>query len=174
MKIDKINFCDTDNGATLDLLVIVVSSADHFQARQAIRKTWGQFAVERGAYLLFLLGSTEDNQIQTKIIEEDKQHNDILQGQFNDHYYNLTLKTISMMKWISENCQNVKWVLKVDDDMFVNMQFIADFSETRTISNVIIGMFIYFNILKSHYNHTDKSQSRKYLSTFMDTTHFFV
>jgi hypothetical protein len=33
----------------------------------------------------------------------------------------------------------VKFVLKVDDDMFINMQMLVDFSETRTFNKAIIG-----------------------------------
>jgi hypothetical protein len=139
MKIDKPNACDTDLGASLDLLVIVMSAVDHSEARNAIRKTWGKFAVERGAYLLFLIGNTVNEELQHKIEAEDTQFEDILQGRYIDNYFNLTLKTISMMKWISEKCNKVKYVLKVDDDMFINMQHITDFSETRTFSKVIIG-----------------------------------
>ncbi len=139
MKIDKPNACDTDLGASLDLLVIVTSAVDHSEARNAIRKTWGKFAIERGAYLLFLIGNTVDEELQHKIDAEDAQFEDILQGRYIDNYFNLTLKTISMMKWISEKCNKVKYVLKVDDDMFINMQHITDFSETRTFKKVIIG-----------------------------------
>ena len=57
--INKPNFCDDDNGATNDLLVVVNSAVSHFEAREAIRQTWGQFAVERGSLLLFLLGSVD-------------------------------------------------------------------------------------------------------------------
>ncbi|CAG2120226.1 unnamed protein product, partial [Medioppia subpectinata] len=46
---------------------------------------------------------------------------------------------ISMMKWLTDRCSKVKYVLKVDDDMFVNMQHITDFSETRNFNKCIIG-----------------------------------
>ena len=65
-----------------------------------------------------------------------------MQGHFIDNYFNLTLKTISMMKWISDYCYKVKYVLKVDDDMFVNMQNLTDFSETRYFNKCIIGRYL--------------------------------
>lgn len=142
--INKSNFCDEDNGATTDLLVIIFSAVTHFNARDAIRKTWGGFAIERGAKLVFLLGSPSplqdyDGSIQDQVNQEDNQYSDILQGSFIDNYYNLTLKSISMLQWVNETCDAVKYVLKIDDDMFVNMQMMVDFSETRTFSKVIIG-----------------------------------
>lgn len=140
--INKLNFCDEDNGATTDMMVIVASAVTHFEARDAIRRTWGGFAIERGAKLLFLLGSPspqDDGSIQDQINQEDNKFGDILQGSFIDDYYNLTLKSISMLQWVNETCDAVKYVLKIDDDMFVNMQMMVDFSETRTFSKVVIG-----------------------------------
>lgn len=139
MLIDKPNFCDTDHGATTDLIVIVYSAIGNFAARQAIRETWGKFAVERGALLLFMLGNSNNQTLVASIADEDKTYSDILQGSFVDSYYNLTLKTLTMVKWVSVNCEKVKFVLKVDDDMFLNMQIVVDFSETRTFSKSIIG-----------------------------------
>ena len=142
MKIDKPMGCGNDLGAALKLLVIVNSAVDHFEARRAIRKTWGRFAVERGAHLFFMLGSTIDQNVQDKVMLEEQENSDMLQGQFIDNYFNLTLKTISMMKWISDHCYKVKYVLKVDDDMFVNMQHFIDFSETRYFNKCIIGRYL--------------------------------
>ncbi|RWS11595.1 beta-1:3-galactosyltransferase 2-like protein [Dinothrombium tinctorium] len=137
--INKVNFCGEDLGAAIDLIVIVTSSVTNFEQRAAIRETWGQFAVERGALLLFLVGSHLNQSIQNAIREEEKKHGDMLQAAFIDNYFNLTLKSISMMRWIAANCNKVKFVFKVDDDMFVNMQLLVDFSETRTFSKSIIG-----------------------------------
>lgn len=139
MKIDKPLGCDEDMGASLDLLVIVNSAVNHWEARSAVRQTWGRFAVERGATLFFLIGSTTDPSFQRRVEIEEEHNGDILQGHFIDNYFNLTLKTISMMKWISDRCSKVKYVLKVDDDMFVNMQHITDFTETRFFNKCIIG-----------------------------------
>lgn len=142
--INKPNFCDDDNGATNDLLVVVNSAVSHFEARDAIRQTWGQFAVERGSLVLFLLGSVDPSSadadvIQEKVFEEESLHGDLLQGTFVDNYYNLTLKTISLLRWVNATCDRIKYVLKIDDDMFVNMQMMVDFCETRLFPKAVIG-----------------------------------
>jgi len=142
--INKPNFCDDDNGATNDLLVVVNSAVSHFEARDAIRKTWGQFAVERGSLFLFLIGSPDPSQtdadiIQEKVFQEESVHGDLLQGIFVDNYYNLTLKTISLLRWVNSTCDGIKYVLKIDDDMFVNMQMVVDFCETRSFPRSVIG-----------------------------------
>lgn len=140
MRIDKEDGCGEDFGAYADLLVLVNSAVSNFDAREAIRETWGKFAVERGAFLYFLLGSTENSRIQEQVENEDSLHDDILQGAFYDDYYNLTLKTITMMRWVSEKCSKIRYVLKVDDDMMMNMQHACDFTEINpNFHRVIIG-----------------------------------
>ena len=138
-KINKYNVCDIDHGATYDLIVFVTSAVGNFLEREAIRETWGGYAVERGAVLLFVVGDTLNQTIEDKILEEDEKYSDILQGKYFDSYYNLTLKTMSVMKWVSDNCEKIKFVFKVDDDVFVNMQAIVDFSEMRYFKSAIIG-----------------------------------
>ncbi|KAI1286983.1 Beta-1,3-galactosyltransferase 2 [Halotydeus destructor] len=64
---------------------------------------------------------------------------DLLQGSFIDHYSNLTLKTLSLMQFVNSTCSQVKFVLKVDDDMFVNMQMLVDYCKTHIYSKTILG-----------------------------------
>lgn len=121
------------------MIVFVISAVGNFKEREAIRETWGGFAVEKGAIVLFLVGDTLNRTVQEKILEEDEKYLDIIQGEYIDSYYNLTLKTMSMMKWVSDNCEKIKFVFKVDDDVFVNMKAIVDFSELRYFKSAIIG-----------------------------------
>ena len=45
-----------------------------------------------------------------------------------------------MMRWVSQRCSKIRYVLKVDDDMMLNMQHIADFAEINpNFHRVIIG-----------------------------------
>lgn len=55
---------------------------------------------------IFLVGQTTNNQTQTKIIEESQNYHDIIQESFIDTYKNLTLKTVMMLKWVTDNCAN--------------------------------------------------------------------
>ena len=137
--IDKKGFCSKEHGYGLDLLVMVITSPANFEARNAIRQTWGGFAVERGSKLLFVVGRSPLAEINERLRLEDAQYEDILQGQFQDAYYNLTLKSLAIVNWVADNCEKAKYVLKIDDDMFVNMQLLVDFAETREFKNVIIG-----------------------------------
>ena len=55
--------------------------------------------------LVFLLGSTSDSDLQTVITEENEKNHDIVQGDFVDHYRNLSYKAIMGKLWVSEFCE---------------------------------------------------------------------
>ncbi|KAM3956217.1 uncharacterized protein ACR2FA_009812 [Aphomia sociella] len=75
--------------------------------------------------LVFLLGlpaHDNDSSIQSKIEEEVEKYGDIIQEGFVDSYNNLTLKSIMMLKWITNKCnESVRYILKTDDDMYINV-----------------------------------------------------
>jgi len=65
---------------------------------------------------------TPTDKTELKILHEEyKLYGDIVQGSFVEHYKNLTLKAIMGLKWVSMYCTNAKFVLKADDDAFVNI-----------------------------------------------------
>jgi beta-1,3-galactosyltransferase 1 len=47
---------------------------------------------------------------------------DTLLEDFSDTYLNLTLKTTFMLKWAATACPRVKYVFKLDDDVYVNSE----------------------------------------------------
>lgn len=152
MRIDKSVGCGEKDGGYADLLVMIVSAVSNFENRQAIRETWAKFAKERGAYVYFLIGSTDERTVQQRVESEDALNHDILQGEFFDSYHNLTLKTMAMMNWVGKRCSKIRYVMKVDDDMMVNMQYVTDFSEVNpNFHKVIIG-----RLAKNWSPHRDK------------------
>uniref|UniRef100_A0A8C6T4X7 Hexosyltransferase n=1 Tax=Neogobius melanostomus TaxID=47308 RepID=A0A8C6T4X7_9GOBI len=81
-----------------------------FDARNAVRQTWGNESVVTGLSLvrLFLLG-TGNSFLQSRIEEESRTHGDIIQQDYQDTYNNLTIKTLMGMNWVAT-------------DMFVNTE----------------------------------------------------
>ncbi|KAK3100764.1 hypothetical protein FSP39_025002 [Pinctada imbricata] len=55
---------------------------------------------------------------------------DILQGDFEDTYNNLTLKTMMGVQWISRFCPTASFVFLVDDDVIVNFHNLLKFTSS--------------------------------------------
>uniref|UniRef100_A0A182LZ38 Hexosyltransferase n=1 Tax=Anopheles culicifacies TaxID=139723 RepID=A0A182LZ38_9DIPT len=52
----------------------------------------------------FNAASNEMDELQLRIVNESEVYGDIIQESFIDSYNNLTLKTIMMLKWVTNNC----------------------------------------------------------------------
>ncbi|XP_060562194.1 beta-1,3-galactosyltransferase 1-like [Ruditapes philippinarum] len=120
--IENPNLCK--RALNFSVLVIVNSATDNFERRQAIRATWTNDSYYHHlgkVKVMFLLGKPLNNIVQEMIKRESEAYADILQGDFVDTYFNLTHKGVMSFKWIQESCRNPKHILKVDDDILVNM-----------------------------------------------------
>ena len=75
---------------------------------------------------------------------ESNKYGDIIEERFVDSYNNLTLKSIVMLKLVSNYCANsTKYLLKIDDDMFVNMHLIVKMLMGRnSTTDLLIGKLI--------------------------------
>ncbi|XP_075820835.1 beta-1,3-galactosyltransferase 5-like [Microtus pennsylvanicus] len=110
------------------LVLLVTSSHKQLAARMAIRKTWGRETEVWGQRVktLFLLGASDSTDEMNATAQEGKQHRDIIQKDFKDDYYNLTLKTLMGMEWVHHFCPQAAFVMKTDSDMFVNVGYLTD------------------------------------------------
>lgn len=106
-------------------IVAVHTAPKNFERRKALRETWGSW--DNRTKLLFVIGDIEDEGLKKKIQEEDDLHQDFLQGDFKDTYENLTYKHVMVLKYMVYHCPNAEYLLKVDDDAFVNMPNFVDF-----------------------------------------------
>ena len=68
----------------------------------------------------FLVGSSP-GPLAASLEQEAAEHGDLVLARVEDHYENLGLKTISAMDWVARNCPQAEYLLKVDDDMFVQV-----------------------------------------------------
>lgn len=122
------DFCSRGNSSTLgklSLIILVFTSLENLLQRQTIRETWGSVAAisnnTGNVRVGFLLGTNFNLTLQAKIVEESLSHSDIIQEDFFDSYKNLTLKSVMLLKWATSFCPNVHFMLKTDDDMFINI-----------------------------------------------------
>ena len=61
-----------------------------------------------------------DSKIQGVLEKEASIHGDILQDDFIDSYRNMTIKTIMAFRWFHQYCAGAQFVMKADDDVFIN------------------------------------------------------
>ncbi|CAG9762272.1 unnamed protein product [Ceutorhynchus assimilis] len=136
------NFCDNPS-----LLVIMcISSPSGFEARRAIRKTWGleKSIMGHNVSIYFLLGQTTDIDVQSKIKNESLEYKDIVQEDFYDTYNNLSVKSAMMLNLFTLKCQSkASYLLKIDDDIYLNLPKLVDDLVTRNrTENLLMGSVI--------------------------------
>ncbi|KAM9312051.1 beta-1,3-galactosyltransferase 2-like [Gastrophryne carolinensis] len=110
------------------LIIMVISEVSDFSSRFGIRNTWGNVSVyDIDVVIIFLLGFPKHfpERIQKLVEEENMINQDIVQQDFLDTYYNLTLKTIMGMEWVSKFCPTASYVMKIDNDMFLNVDYLV-------------------------------------------------
>ena len=115
------NMCMSGDG-TKGIVVLVHSATNNFERRTAIRQTWGNLTQLKTYNLkvVYILGQPNNKTLQTLINHENTLHADIVQGKFMDTYHNLSQKHVLGLRWVSEYCKTAKYVIKVDDDVFLN------------------------------------------------------
>ncbi|XP_051525153.1 beta-1,3-galactosyltransferase 9 [Myxocyprinus asiaticus] len=123
------------------LITFVATAPANRKARQAIRDTWGGEIQVRGQRVmtLFMIGQPLDLVLSKELIEEFKEHGDLIQGRFIDSYGNLTLKTLSMLGWARRFCPQAHYLAKVDDDVMFNPSALLQYLDLRfeTAKNLI-------------------------------------
>uniref|UniRef100_A0A3Q0S1A4 Hexosyltransferase n=1 Tax=Amphilophus citrinellus TaxID=61819 RepID=A0A3Q0S1A4_AMPCI len=115
------------------LLLAVKSLVPHFDRRQAIRQSWGRAGViaNRTVVTIFLLGNATAGDhhpdLSSMLRFENAHHKDIIQWDFRDSFFNLTVKEVLFLEWIQARCSGARFIFKGDDDVFVNTFRILDF-----------------------------------------------
>ncbi|XP_020779600.1 UDP-GlcNAc:betaGal beta-1,3-N-acetylglucosaminyltransferase 7, like [Boleophthalmus pectinirostris] len=135
------------------LLIVVKSVIEQHDRREAVRLTWGrEYETEDGSVrTVFLLGTAstgKDSRNLQRLLEyEDRLYGDILQWDFMDTFFNLTLKEVNFLKWFNIYCPRTRFIFKGDDDVFVNthnlLELIKFKTEERRDEQLFVGDIIY-------------------------------
>nr|XP_056714206.1 beta-1,3-galactosyltransferase 5-like [Euleptes europaea] len=126
---DFVKLPDANCGRNPPFLVILVTSQlSQTTARLAIRETWGQERIIAGKRIVtyFLLGNNSRPYDQFVATTESSLYKDIIQKDFLDTYYNLTLKTLMGLEWVHKFCSQSSFVMKTDSDVFVNTYYLTE------------------------------------------------
>lgn len=121
------------------LLLFVKTAPENYKRRSAIRRTWGnekyvQSQLNANIKTLFALGTPSNpltkEEMQRKLVWEDQMYHDIIQQDFADTFYNLTLKLLLQFSWANSFCPHAKFLMTADDDIFVHMPNLIEYLQS--------------------------------------------
>ncbi|XP_070535660.1 beta-1,3-galactosyltransferase 5-like [Ptychodera flava] len=126
---------------SVSLLSMITSTNGNFWQRGVIRKTWAttKEVDGEGVVTLFLLAKSDDRRTMESVREESRLYGDIILFDFQESYLNLTLKTLLGFRWIEDFCGNARFVLKTDDDVFLNYNALMRDLLMRPNKNLALG-----------------------------------
>ena len=93
---------------------------------------------------MFVLALPSDQSIQEKLERESELYSDIIQFGFIDSWDNITLKMISIMGWIANNCLNTNYVIRTDCDSLVNVKRLRNMVNNREFKSGITGKILLY------------------------------
>ena len=133
------------------------TSGKHFNKRQFIRKTWAQDVKSHKISLYFVIGLSTNETINRELRQESDKYSDIMQFGFIDHYFNLTLKTLSVLRWVNKYCAKSPNILKSDDDVIINIKTLLN-----GINGLKTGIYGYITT-HNEWVIRDVNRTRKYM-----------
>ncbi|XP_030587879.1 UDP-GlcNAc:betaGal beta-1,3-N-acetylglucosaminyltransferase 9 isoform X1 [Archocentrus centrarchus] len=124
---------ESGSNAAPYMLIAVKSIAADFDKRQVVRRTWGKEGhFENGVSIrtVFLLGVPKNHTAlplwDRLLAYESHTFKDILLWDFEDTFFNLTLKETHFLNWVNSSCPHVKFIFKGDADVYVNVENILE------------------------------------------------
>uniref|UniRef100_A0A3B3UBV4 Hexosyltransferase n=1 Tax=Poecilia latipinna TaxID=48699 RepID=A0A3B3UBV4_9TELE len=120
------------------LLIAVKSTAADFDKRQVVRRTWGREGTLHPGWsvrTVFLLGIPRNRSSlplwDRLLAYESQAFQDVLLWDFEDTFFNLTLKETHFLEWVNSSCPHVKFIFKGDADVYVNVENILEMLQDR-------------------------------------------
>lgn len=103
----------------LKLFIYIPVRPCNYDVRRVIRKTWiREFNYKKVNYKFFMGKDVINNE---NIKKEERYYHDIIQFDFINNYYNLTLLTLLSIEWIYKHVKKYDYVMKCDEDMIPNI-----------------------------------------------------
>lgn len=134
------------------LMVIVFSKPTNFYSRTAIRENWGKHTFRRNASVFFLMGHSNRSEIKKLNHLEQVKYKDIIIENFVDTYMNLSLKALVMLKLFAAQ-KNCNYLIKTDDDVFLNVPLLVKELENTTNSGILSGRIVKNEKRQKDYSH---------------------
>ncbi len=138
--------------ADVNLMVAITSSSQNHLRRRAIRRIMRHWPSAL-AGVKFFIGSSSD--AIPDIDEEASIYGDIVQQTIDEGYNSLTLRTIKIFDWVSHNMKRTDFVLKMDDDTFVELEIVL--ATLRRLKGQSLYMGHFFNKQEVYHTALEKN-----------------
>ncbi|XP_059176588.1 beta-1,3-galactosyltransferase 1-like [Physella acuta] len=168
-----------ENHQAIELIICVPIRFDNFEGRKTIRETWGSYAKvnSHNSILIFFIGLPEISTAEVRtsqklVLNESVVYGDILQEDYVDSYNNLSLKSVSILKYVSTYCLKASYILKADDDMYINIpHLVSSLRHMKDIKPNLNLFLIGSKQIKAHPIRSTNSKSYTPISEFPDDTY---
>uniref|UniRef100_A0A4W5P554 Hexosyltransferase n=1 Tax=Hucho hucho TaxID=62062 RepID=A0A4W5P554_9TELE len=145
------------------MLIAIKSVVADFERRQVVRRTCGREGVFQDGQTVktvFLLGVPRNKTAlplwDRLLAYESHNFGDILLWDFEDTFFNLTLKETHFLQWVNDSCSNVQFIFKGDADVYVNIENILEMLKgQKPDKDLFVGDII-------HHAHPIRRRSSKY------------
>lgn len=114
-----------------NFIILVHTSPENINRRDVLRRTWAS-KNETDIDIFFLTGEPAKTDTQQALEQEMLVHSNFIHGDFLDSYNNLTYKHLMGLKYVFYHCPTIEYLVKIDDDVFVNIPVLKNFLEMYT------------------------------------------
>ncbi|XP_078659793.1 beta-1,3-galactosyltransferase 6-like [Branchiostoma floridae x Branchiostoma belcheri] len=123
------------------LAVLVTTSSNHIEKRDAARETWLTYG-NSSMFKRFVIGtgSADQNEVARLNRENRGQGDLLLLDNVHDSYSTLSSKVLHMLAWLDRNV-DFEYVLKVDDDSFARLDVMEKELKQRSGESLYWGFF---------------------------------
>ena len=159
--------CSVKENVTL--LVVITTIHNEAMVRDRVRQSWLRFSHNNSSPRMrhvFLLGDNGNNTQQEALMDENWKYGDILQDDFKESYYNLSIKVLMAYKWANTQCPMVRFILRTATDNYVNVPGLIDYIDKRSpsLENVQLGRVLGGQPV-------DRQKSSKYYLSYAEYPH---
>lgn len=126
----------------LSMFIGVFSTANNFNRRMAVRRSWMQYkAVRAGDVAVrFFVGLHKNKRVNEELWKEAHTYGDIQLVPFVDYYNLITLKTIAICTY-GTKVVSAQYIMKTDDDTFVRVdEVLSALNKTKTTKGLLYGL----------------------------------
>ena len=129
----------------VDVITLIITRWNSFDERAALRDMFGSNNTSKildyKVIFLFNWSSDISEEDLGKIERESDEFQDVLIPKVEDNYHNVGLKLLSSFNWINgiqDDLTKLKWIIKLDDDVIVNITMLDEYLRSNeTFQNAI-------------------------------------